>query len=73
MDAKNRWWVAELKAADCEKAWIHARWEDATQKKDEKEKMEEMHQQKVEQMIKSAEGSHHGGERSTDFGEKKRM
>ena len=24
MDAKNRWWVAELLAADCEKAWIHA-------------------------------------------------
>ena len=27
------------------------------EKKDEKEKMDEMHQQKVEQMIKSAEGS----------------
>ena len=22
MDAKNRWWVSELLAADCEKAWI---------------------------------------------------
>ena len=23
MDAENRWWVAELLAADCEKAWLH--------------------------------------------------
>ena len=23
MDAGNRWWVAELLAADCEKAWLH--------------------------------------------------
>ena len=54
-------------AEDWEKAWIHAGWEDAlqkwyerlkyTKKKDEKEKMDEMHHQKVEQMIKSAEGS----------------
>ena len=22
-DAENRWWVAELLAADCEKAWLH--------------------------------------------------
>ena len=22
MDAENRWWVAELLAADCEKAWL---------------------------------------------------
>ena len=49
------------------KAWTHARCEDVMQKwhewlkcmkkMDEKKKMEEMHQQKVEQMIKSAEGS----------------
>ena len=49
------------------KAWIHTGCEDTMQKwyhwledmkkKDEKEKMEEMHQKKVEQMIKSAEGS----------------
>ena len=32
MDAKNRWWVAELLAADCEKAWIHAGLEDTMQK-----------------------------------------
>ena len=67
MDAKSRWWVSELFAADCEKAWFHTGWEDTmqrwydwleyTKKKDEKEKMEEMHQQKVAQMIKSAEGS----------------
>ena len=23
MDAGNRWWVADLLAADCEKAWLH--------------------------------------------------
>ena len=67
MDAKNRWWVTEILATDCEKAWTHTGWEDAVQKwcewlenmkrKDEKEKMEEMHQHKVEQMIKSASGS----------------
>ena len=48
MDAKNRWWVSELLAKDCEKTWIYTRWEDAIQKwnewlehmkkKDEKEK-----------------------------------
>ena len=48
-------------------AWAHRGWEDTMQKryewleyekrKDEKEKMEEMHQRKVEKMIKSAEGS----------------
>ena len=27
-DAKNRWWVAEILATDCEKAWTHAGWED---------------------------------------------
>ena len=67
MDAKNRWWVSELLAKDCEKAWTHTGWEDTMQKwyqwldrmkkKDEKGKMEEMHQRKVEKMIKSAEGS----------------
>ena len=29
MDAESRWWVSELLAADCEKAWIHTTgWED---------------------------------------------
>ena len=28
MDAESRWWVTELLAADCEKAWIHPGWED---------------------------------------------
>ena len=47
-DAENRWWVAELLAKDCEKAWTHTGWEDTMQKwyewleymktKDEKEK-----------------------------------
>ena len=54
-------------AADREKAWIHAGWEDTKQKWFEwleemkKEgrgrKMERMHQHKVAQMIKSAQGS----------------
>ena len=68
MDAKNRWWVSELLAADCEKAWIHTGWEDTMQKRynwleemqkrDENENMEELHQQRVNQVIiKSAEGS----------------
>ena len=53
MDAQIRWLVSELLPADCEKAWIHTGWEDAVQKwyerleemkkKDEKEKVEEMH------------------------------
>ena len=67
MDAQNRWWVAELLAKDCEKALDPHWWEDTMQKvyewlehmkkKYEKENMEEMHQRKVEKMIKSAEGS----------------
>ena len=33
MDAKNRWWVSELLAKDCEKAWTHTGREDTMQKK----------------------------------------
>ena len=57
-------------------------WLEDMKKKDEKEKMEEMHRKKVEQMIKSAEGSaglfaqnHEANtheERSTDLGERRR-
>ena len=67
MDAQNRWLVTELLVADSEKAWIHPGWEDSMQKwyewlkemkkNDKKGNMEEMHQQKVAQMMKSAEGS----------------
>ena len=32
MDAKNRRWVSELLAKNCEKAWIHTRWEETAQK-----------------------------------------
>ena len=32
MDAESRWWVTELLAADCEKAWIHPGWEETMQK-----------------------------------------
>ena len=31
MDAKNRWWVAEM-LGNFEKAWTHAGWEDTMQK-----------------------------------------
>ena len=56
MDANHRWWVSELLAADCEKAWQRAGWEDTLQrwydclyemkKRDEVERMEEEHQKK---------------------------
>ena len=32
IDAENRWWVAELLVADCEKAWLHPREEETVQK-----------------------------------------
>ena len=48
MDAKNRRWVAELLAKDCDKVWTHTGWKDTMQKwyawlenmkkKDEKDK-----------------------------------
>ena len=67
MYAENRWWVSELLAKDCENAWTHTGWEDTVQKwykwldemkkRDEKRKMEELHQHMVAQMIKSAAGS----------------
>ena len=67
MDAKNRWWVADLLAANCEKAWLHSveetkmqgwfSWLEDLKKKDEKKQMEEMHQQQASQMVESAEGS----------------
>ena len=67
MDGENRRWVAELLAADCEKAWLHVGWEytmqewydwlEEMEKKDERKKLEALHQQKVNQMMKSAESS----------------
>ena len=67
MDAENRWWVAELLAVDCETAWLHPAEEETMPKwyalleerkeKDEKENMEEMHQARVNRMIKNSEGS----------------
>ena len=32
VDAKCRYWVSELLAVDCEKAWIHPGWEEPMQK-----------------------------------------
>ena len=32
MDATNRWWVTELLAADCEKAWLNPEEEETMQK-----------------------------------------
>ena len=66
MDAKNRWWYSELLAADCEKACIHT----GMKKKDEREKMEEMHQRKVEKMIPQNHKANDVEERSTDLGER---
>ena len=67
VDASSSWWVSELLAADCEKAWLHAGLEDIMQKwydwlcemkkKDEVTKLEEVHQRRVSQMIKSVDGS----------------
>ena len=69
MDAENRLWVTELLAADSEKAWLHPEeeetktmqkwnaWLEEMKEEDEKRKMKELHQQRVAQMIKSAEGS----------------
>ena len=64
MDAENRWWVADLLAADCEKAWLHPEEEEHVQtllhwfekmkkKEDEKRKMEELYGQQVNQIMKS--------------------
>ena len=33
MEAENQWWVAELLAADCEKAWLHPGVEETMQKR----------------------------------------
>ena len=61
VDAENRWWFSELLAAECEKAWIHTGWKDTVQKwyywLEDVKKKDEMHQKKVEQQIKSAEGT----------------
>ena len=67
MDTENRWLVTELLAADYEKAWPNPGeeqtiqkwniWLEKMKKEDDKRKMEELHQQKVSQMIKSAERS----------------
>ena len=53
MDAENRWWVAELLAADCATAWLDPEEEETMQKwyvwleemeeEDDRRKMEEMH------------------------------
>ena len=68
-DANSSSWASEPLAVDCEKAWLHAEWEDIMQKwygwfcemkrKDKAKRMEEEHQKQVSQMIKSADGSDH--------------
>ena len=61
MDAESRWSVAELLAADCEKAWLQLEEEEENlqkwKKEQDKRMVEELHQQKACQMIKRAEGS----------------
>ena len=46
-----------IKSAEGSAGLLHKITKPTAWKEDEKEKMEEMHQQKVTQMIKSAEGS----------------
>ena len=42
MNANSNWWVSELLAADCEKAWLLSGWEDTrNEKKDKAKNMEE--------------------------------
>ena len=63
MDARNSWWVSDFLAADCEKAWLPEGWEDTMQKwydwlgemkkKDERKKIEELHQQRVSQTCRT--------------------
>ena len=65
--SKRNWRISELLAADCEKVWLQAGWEDTMQKwydwpcemkkKDEAKKMEVEHRTLVSRMIKSADGS----------------
>ena len=53
MDARNSWWVSELLAADCQKAWLHPGCEDTIvrwhkwlfemKKNDEEKRMEVEH------------------------------
>ena len=66
MDVNNWWWVSELLVAECGKAWLQDGVEDTMQKwydwlgemkKHEINKLEEMHQRNVSQMIKSADDS----------------
>ena len=72
MDAENRWWVTELLAAGCEKAWIHPGWEDTMQewyewlerlkKRMRRKRWRKCINKKVTQMIKSAKSKTRGWE-----------
>ena len=65
MDANNGWWVSELLAADCKKAWLNPEsentmqhgysWLHKTKKKGEEKRKEEEHQKWVSRMFVSAE------------------
>ena len=55
IDVESRWWVIELLAADCEKAWIHLECLENMKKEGEKKQVEEMNQQKVTQTIYNSE------------------
>ena len=56
---KNRWWVAEMFAKDCEKAWTHTGWEDTMLKWYEW----------LEHMKKKDETEKNGGDASAKGGE----
>ena len=65
MDANKSWWVSELLAADCKKAWLRPAldteqqwhsWLHEMKKMDEEKRTEEEHPKLVSQMIANAEG-----------------
>ena len=64
IDANNSWWVRQLLAADCKKAWLHPGWTQNAamvhlyemKKRDEEKRTEVEHQKSVSCMIRSAEG-----------------
>ena len=66
MDAQSSWWISELLAAECKKAWCHPEWDTAMhqwynwlheRKKDEEQRRAEERQKLASRFISSAEGA----------------
>ena len=77
VDANRSWWVSELLAADCKKAWLHPKWMETMQrwynlqhemKKKDMVKRKEEHQKLVSRMIASADETNGLERRSASFG-----